>query len=159
MRDIDDFNDLHWKSVTHVLFPGDVRQHFVHRGDLVFRSRGQSYSAALVRREPIATIVASPLLVIRPQPSKVEPAYLRWFLNQPTTHHTLGSIAAGTSVKIISKAALEQLEVPVPPLDMQRKIVELGELMEQETKLMAEMMRLRHRLMEKTLLREARKEG
>jgi restriction endonuclease S subunit len=156
MKDVDDFSVLHPEAMARVLFPGGVEQHLVRKHDLIFRSRGQTYSAALVTENLGAAVVAAPLMVIRPHSSKVLPEYLRWFVNLPATHNVLASMAAGTSVKIINKAALQQLEVPVPALETQRKIARLGELMEEETKLMAEMTRLRHRLMEQTLLREAR---
>jgi restriction endonuclease S subunit len=159
MKDIDQSNVLRFETAAHVLFPGDVRQHFVHNGDLIFRSRGQSYSAALVGREPITTVVASPMMLIRPRRELVDSAYLRWFLNEPSTHKTLESLAAGTAVKMISKADLQRLEVPLPSLETQSKIVEIASLLEQETKLMAEMTRLRHDLIEKTLMREARQES
>jgi restriction endonuclease S subunit len=158
MKDIDEHSVLHPETVVRVLFPGNVRQHFVHKGDLIFRSRGQTYSAALVTREPLSSVVASPMMLIRPRREIVDPAYLRWFLNQQTTHKSLESVAAGTAVKMISKAELGKLQVPVPPLDTQRKIVEIAELMEREAMLSAQAARLRQQLIETTLMREATQE-
>jgi len=158
MKDIDHSSVLHQETVVRVLFPGDVRQHFVRNGDLIFRSRGETYSAAMVERAPLSAIVASPMILVRPRKEVVEPAYLRWFLNAPSTHKALESVAAGTAVKMINKSDLERLEVPVPPLEIQRKIVEIAELMEREARLSAEAARLRRQLVEATLMRQARQE-
>jgi restriction endonuclease S subunit len=104
------------------------------------------------------TITASPMMLIRPLEQAVHSAYLRWFLNQPSTHNALASVAAGTAVKIINKAALEKLDIPIPPIEKQRRIAALGQLAEQEAKLTAELTEFRQQLMEKTLMQEACRE-
>ena len=56
---------------------------------------------------------------------------------------------------MIGKAALEQLEVAVPPLDDQRRIVEIGQLAAHEAQLMRELMGRRKALIEGILMRKA----
>jgi len=159
MKDIDRSNLLRTEAIARILAPKDFEKHLVHKGDLLFRCRGQSYSAALVEYDLDHAIVASPMMLIRPHGQLIEPAYLRWFLNQASTHNGLASIAAGTAVKIISKTALEKLDIPIPPIERQRRIAALGELAQQEAKLTAELAELRQKLLEKTLMQEAHREN
>jgi restriction endonuclease S subunit len=158
MKDIDRSNLLRTETLARILAPKDFEKHLVRKGDLLFRCRGQSYSAALVEHALHHAIVASPMMLIRPHGQLVEPAYLRWFLNQVSTHNALASVAAGTAVKIINKTALEKLDIPIPPIEKQRRIAALGELAQQEAKLTTELAERRQQLMEKTLLQEARRE-
>src|SRR5262249_31510148 len=131
MKDIDRSNSLQAEGMVRILAPKDFDKHLVRPGDLLFRCRGESYSAALVDHDLDHTITASPMMLIRPLKQTVDPAYLRWFLNQPSTHNALASVAAGTAVKIINKAALEKLSIPIPPMETQRRIAAVGKLAEQ----------------------------
>jgi restriction endonuclease S subunit len=158
MKDIDRSNFLRTETMARILAPRDVEKHLVRKGDLLFRCRGQSYSAALVEDDLDHTIVASPMMLIHPHAQLVEPAYLRWFLNQASTHNALTSVAAGTAVKIINKSALEKLDIPIPPIETQRRIATLGELAEQELKVTAELAELRQKLLAKTLMQEAHRQ-
>ena len=159
MKDIDRSNFLRTDTLARILAPKDFEKHLVRKGDLLFRCRGQSYSAAFVEHDLDHAIVASPMMLIRPHTQLIDSAYLRWFLNQASTHNALASVAAGTAVKIINKAALEKLGIPIPPIEIQRRIAALGELAEQEAKLTIQLTALRQKLMEKTLMQEARREN
>lgn len=157
MKDIDRSNRVRPETIARILPIGDLRPHWLQEGDLLFRCRGESYSAAIVPDGLGQAIAASPLMVIRPKRVMASPAYLRWFLNQGSTQNLLSSIAAGSAVKIINKAALERLEIPLPSPDRQRRIAEIGELAEEEARLARELVDLRRQLTEKTLLEEARR--
>lgn len=155
MKDINDSNLLHLKGVAHIQMPDLKDRHLVQQGDLLFRSRGGSNSASLVAASLGRAVLAAPMLLIRPQTESVDPAYLQWFINQPDTQNTLAMQAAGTAVKMISKAALEQLPIAIPPLQDQRRIVEISRLAAREAELMQALMRRRKTLIEKILLRKA----
>ena len=58
-------------------------RHLVKRKDLIFRSRGQTTTAAIIDTEIGPAIVAAPLLRIRVTSKHVLPEYLYWFVNQP----------------------------------------------------------------------------
>lgn len=155
MKDIDDSNLLHPEGLARIQMPDLKDRHIVQEGDLMFRSRGESNSASLVGGSLGRAVLAAPMMLIRLKVDAVEPAYLQWFINQPVTQAALASQAAGTAVKMIGKAALEQLEVAVPPLDDQRRIVEIGQLAAREAQLMRELMGRRKALIEGILMRKA----
>ncbi|MDQ7790267.1 MAG: restriction endonuclease subunit S [Clostridia bacterium] len=136
MRDLTDENRVDCSGLLRIEMEKLKEHHLVKPGDLVFRSRGQVSTSAILTEDPGKAVVAAPLLRIRVNSQSVLPEYLHWFINQPTAQAFLASRAKGTAQKMISKQALESLEVCVPPLDRQRTIVELAALVEEEQNLM-----------------------
>lgn len=151
MKDIDDTNLLHIENAIKVSLPEGKGHHLIHEGDLVFRSRGRSNSVALVAANIGEAVLAAPMLLIRPR--KVLPGYLHWFINFPATQAGLAALAEGTSVRMISKDAIKDLDVPVPSMARQHRIVEVGSLALREQVLMADIAAQRKRLTEGALMR------
>lgn len=104
----------------------------VREGDIILRSRGDRSTCAIVAGDPGRALVAAPLLRLRVADDRLLPAYLNWFINQPSAQAHFGRHAEGSSVKMISKQVLEDLEVEVPPLDRQESIVALAALSQRE---------------------------
>ncbi len=153
MKDIDDANLLHAEDAIKVSLPEGKGHHLIHEGDLVFRSRGRSNSVAQVAADIGDAVLAAPMLLIRPR--NVLPAYLRWFINLPATQASLAALAEGTSVRMISKDALQDLDVPLPSMARQRGIVDVAVLAQREQALMADIASQRKRLTEGILSRYA----
>jgi hypothetical protein len=155
MKDIDVANLVRVDRAIRVSLPEGKAHHLLRPGDLLFRSRGQSNGAALVPDSLGEAVVAAPILRIRPR--LVLPEYLCWFLNAPLTQLQLASMAAGTSVRMISAEALKDLEVPVPPVIVQRRVAEVAALADHEQSLMARIAAERHRLTTYYLIQHARR--
>lgn len=154
MKDIDEENLLHIEDAVRVELPDLKERHLLRGGDLVFRSRGQTYSAVLVPLSVGPAIVAAPMFLIRPV--RVLPAYLLWYINLPTTQTTLASMAKGTSVQMISKAALDELEIPLPSRQQQSRVVEFAALASAEQRLLEQVTKERKRLADGVLMWYAR---
>lgn len=154
MKDIDEANLLHVEDAVRVELADIKEHHMIRKGDLVFRSRGRTNSVALVSADVGAAVLAAPMLLIRP--IDVLPAYLLWYINLPTTQAALAAQAEGTSVRMISKAALEALELPVPSRRKQQLIVETADLAAAEQGLLDRIAQERKRLADGVLLRYAR---
>lgn len=122
-------------------------RYFVRSGDVVFRSRGEPNTAAALPAsltEPIAVIV--PLLIIRPDPTRVIPEFLVWAINQPDAQRQFDAQAQGTGLRMIPKPVLERLDIPLPNLEMQRRIVEMHALASREVSLLRELTARREQL-------------
>lgn len=156
MKDIDDANLLHPENALKVSLPEGKGRHLLQVGDLVFRSRGRSNSVALVAANMGATVLAAPMLLIRPH--GVLPAYLHWYINTPSTQAALAAMSEGTSVRMISKDAIQDLDVPLPSMARQRQIVAIAGLAQQEQALLAAIAAQRKRITEGLLLRHAQKQ-
>lgn len=153
MKDIDDANLLHAEDAIRVSLPKGKTHHLLRAGDLLFRSRGRSNGTAQVLGGIGAAVLAAPMLLIRPHGAL--PAYLCWYINAPATQAQLASMAEGTSVRMISAEAMKALEVPLPSLDVQQRIVQAAVLAKQEQTLLARIATLRQRLTTQFLMKLA----
>lgn len=155
MKDLTEDNRLDSTALARVELSEIKPRQLVAIGDIIFRSRGQTHTAALIDQDPGQAIIAAPLLRIRPR-KDILPAYLVWFINQPATQAKLASEAEGTALRMIRKQSLEKLEVVLPPLEQQRLIVDLAELASEEQKLMARLADSRKRYLDGILMQAAK---
>ena len=153
MKDIDDANLLHSEEAIRVSLPKGKARHLLRAGDLLFRSRGRSNGAAQVLDGIGSAVLAAPMLLIRPH--RVLPEYLCWYINAPATQAQLAALSEGTSVRMISAEALKALDIPLPSLATQQRIVQAAALAEQEQSLLARIATLRQRLTTHMLMKLA----
>ncbi|NCC51216.1 MAG: restriction endonuclease subunit S [Spartobacteria bacterium] len=143
MKDLLDTNTVCCDELVRINMDAVKEHHLAQRGDLVFRSRGLVTTAAVLLENPGKAVVAAPLLRIRvTKPDKILPEYLNWYISQRDAQIFLTSRAKGTVQKMISKQAIEELEVALPSLEKQTTIVELAALSAREQTLL-------HRLADK----------
>ncbi len=136
MKDLGDDNIVHIANSIHIDHSMPKPNQLVKLGDIIFRSRGQTNTAALLEDEIDHAIVAAPLFRVRPDIKKVIPEFLLWWINQPSSQSYLASISKGTMVKMVSKQSLENLAVNLPPLDQQRKIASFFSLAMREQQIL-----------------------
>ena len=143
MKDLLDDNTVSCENAIRVYMDSIKETHLVQKGDLVFRSRGNVSTTAILNEDPGRAIVAAPLIRIRvTKKDKVLPEYLNWYISQRAAQRYLTSRARGTSQIMISVDAVGEMDVEIPSLDRQKKIVELAWLMNRERDLV-------HKLVEK----------
>ena len=138
MKDLGEDNLVHLDQTICVNLPKPKPNQLTQIGDIIFRSRGQTNTAAILNEEIQNAIIAAPLLRVRPNKKKVASKYLLWWINQPSSQNYLASQSRGTMVKMVSKQDLEDLEVNLPPLDQQYKIAEFFSLSIKEQYLLEE---------------------
>jgi hypothetical protein len=157
MKDIDDRTFLHTDGAYRAALSGIRSRHFLRRGDLVFRSRGLTNGAALVKEDIGPAVLAAPMLLIRPR--RALPEYLHWFLNAAATKASLTALAAGSSVRMISADALRSLPVPLPPVATQKTIADTAAGAELEQRLMQQIATLREKITAHILMTRAEEES
>lgn len=106
--------------------------HFLRAGDVLFPNRGTRTTAIAFREEQPRVIAGAQFFVLRPQEASVLPEYLAWFLRTEDSARHFEGRRKGTYVQIVERRDLEELELPLPPLEMQRKIVEVAALAVEE---------------------------
>ncbi len=157
MRDIDDQTILRTAGAFRVALNSIKSQHFLRRGDLVFRSRGLTNGAALVNEDIGPAVLAAPMLLIRPH--RALPEYLHWFLNAAATKASLTGLAAGSAVRMISAEALKSLPVPLPALATQKTIADTAAAAELEQHLIQQIATLREKITARILMIRAKEES
>jgi len=137
MKDLLDDNTVDCDELVKIDLDAVKEHHLAQRGDLVFRSRGSQTTAAVLLEDPGKAVVAAPLLRIRvTKPDKILPEYLNWYISQRDAQIFLTSRAKGTVQKMISKQAIEDMEVALPTLERQKAIVEVATLSAREQTLL-----------------------
>lgn len=120
---------------------GKFDKYLLAAGDVLFQARGSRHPVAVVAA-PVRGIASQGLHVLRPHAFRVRPAYLAWYLNHPNTQTRLKDSARGSYIPFISKGDLEEFFVPVPPLDVQDRIVTVDELRRHAMELEMQLQRL-----------------
>ncbi|MFU8861378.1 MAG: restriction endonuclease subunit S [Cyclonatronaceae bacterium] len=137
MKDLRNDNTVNCDDLAEITMEDVKKHHLAQKGDLVFRSRGHVNTSAILIDDPGSAVVAAPLLRIRvTKPDLVLPEYLNWYIRQRDAQVFLASRARGTVQKMISKQAIEELEVALPSIEKQKKIVELASLINREQTLL-----------------------
>ncbi|MBD2302221.1 restriction endonuclease subunit S [Nostoc sp. FACHB-190] len=155
MKDIDDYNRLNLTDVYKLQLEDLSEKHLLKQNDLLFRSRGVTNTTALVTEKIEPYVAASPLIVIRAKSSHVNPAYLAWYLNHPYGQKQINRFAEGTSQRMVSKLALAELVIDLPPLAIQEAIVQVAELNQREQQLMQELAQKRKVYIDAVLMQKA----
>lgn len=107
--------------------------HFVKRGDIIFRSRGQVLKPAILLDDIGRVVVAAPLLRIRVANREIVlPEYLNWYLSQREAQAFLFKMAESTVQKMVSRKVIEELDVVVPSIEKQKVILEIFNLSTKE---------------------------
>lgn len=155
MKDISESGRLIKEDLFCVELKDLKPQYLINKGDVIFKSRGNLNTAALVSEDLGETIAASPLMVLKVKGKNILPDYLAWCINQPASQKQLESKAGGTSVRMINIADLGDLVVDVPSLDCQKKIIAFAELMKKEEAILKELSNKRKKLYDAVLIKSA----
>ena len=106
-------------------------------GDVLFLNRGHRLYAVVVPELDPNTIATGYFFILRPNPRVMLPEYLGWSLNQPEFQELLRPYHRGSHIPMVSRMDLEELRIQVPSLEVQRQILALNNLLDQERGLFA----------------------
>lgn len=134
-------------SFTSGAFPSDaVAQARLLPGDIVIALRGAANIAAMIGddfstgRPCFATLDVG---IVRVEHPALLPDYVTAVLNLPRTQAALGRARMGDVTPRLPIGALADLEIPTPPLDLQRKVSGLFAEATEEQRLLARLVDLR----------------
>lgn len=96
-------------------------------GDVLLIGKGSMSEAAVWHDTGEPAIASSTLFVIRPDNKVVVPAYLAGYLNSRPAQAQMTAYRKVGTVHVLSRKALDSLEVPIPSLVEQHKLVQLAD--------------------------------
>lgn len=134
-RHFDENGKLVASLIPDLIDDGISEKHKLQHGDVLFAAKGSKNFAALYEGQNPPAVASTSFFVIRLSRSGIMPEFLTWYLNSPTVQSTLKAQARGTSIPSISKQVLESLEIPIPDLETQRKILHIEFLRDEESKI------------------------
>lgn len=106
-------------------------------GDVLFLNRGHRLYAVVVPELDPNTIATGYFFILTSNARVMLPEYLAWTLNQPDFQESLRPYHRGSHIPMVSRSDVEELRIQVPPLEVQRRILALNNLLDQERRLFA----------------------
>jgi len=123
-------------------------------GDILFSAKGTKNFAFPYCNKNIPAVASTSFFVIHLQQKFqkiIPPQFLAWLINHPTSQKYLKSHAIGTSMVSISKAVLGDLEISLPSIEMQQKILEISHLQQKEKKIVLQIKIFREKQIQQQL--------
>lgn len=138
LKDVDSSGVLNVPALKRVEEATPNESHFANEGDVVFRSRGTSFIAAVVPKVHEPILVAAPMILIRARRNMILPEFIVWSINGAYGETFFKEHAKGTGIPLISKGVLEKMPLKLPSIEDQQKIIDLVNLNKKEQFLMSE---------------------
>lgn len=127
-------------------------KHLLKEGDVIFAAKGAKNFAAVFENNNVAAVASTSFFVITLTDRKVLPEFLAWYLNNQSTQAFLKAQAIGTSIASISKGVLEDLEINVPVIEIQKMILQITGLRNKEIILKQEIEMLREKQIQQQII-------
>ena len=118
----------------------------VRKGDVLFQARGVVHFAYCIEDDLKDALAVGSFYILRTKNENLLPQYLAWWLNQSKAQAYFQSQASGAGMSFISKSTLSRLQVQIPPLPVQKKVVKIVTLAKHEQFLLDRLSSLRSRL-------------
>ena len=152
MANVAKSGDIDWSSLSRVNIDSVKSIQMIQRGDILFKAKGFSHTAILVDRTEKNTIASSFFFIVRVNSMNVLPEYVTWYINQKPAQQYLARTSAGTGIRYVNRANLRGLEIVVPDLVTQKKVVKLHTLNQREKHLLTEIQKKRQKLIDAVML-------
>jgi len=128
-----------------------LTKHLLKSGDVLISSKGSSFPCA-VWRGTVKAVASTQFLVIDLNTQNLIPEFLVWYLNTDELQLYLQRNARGSSMLSLNKSVLEELEIPIPTIQIQESIVNYYMLSMKENELQQKLAALKQNFTEKQLL-------
>lgn len=146
---IKDVRKIYDETNSFILVPGELpmikwdgkSKAFLEAGDILLPARGEYsrafYLAPASSGEEFCPVVASSqFLVLSIKMDGLFPEYLCWALNQSSAQNYLNQESRGSNISMLSVTSAGQLKIPVPSVEVQKKIIQINRIWEREQQLL-----------------------
>ena len=109
---------------------------FLKPGDILFMARGARNFSVLIDKLPDSVLAAACFFVVRIANSEILPEYLCWYLNQsPIDEYLKRFSGRAVHMPVVRRAVLESIDIPLPPIKIQKQVSEMNKLLHKEQEL------------------------
>ena len=113
---------VNWETVpTCIKEPAEPSKYFLNDGDIVVARAGSVGKSFLIREDVTDAVFASYLVRFTPS---VDSRYVNYFMQSRFYWNQIEEQSAGIAVPNVNASKLANLEIPIAPLNEQRRIVE-----------------------------------
>jgi restriction endonuclease S subunit len=129
-----------------------LSKHFLHGNEILITAKGEANTAYLLPEISQDAVASSVFLILTVKSNELSAPYLTWYLNTRQCQFGLNQLSRGSGVHSLAKRDLQQISVPLPPLRVQRAILQLIELQRSERELYQQLITEKQQLAEAQLL-------
>lgn len=129
-----------------------IESHLLRKDDVLFAAKGTRNFGAVFDGS-VPAVASTSFFVISIKNDEVLPEFLAWSLNNSVVQAKLKRHAVGSSIVSISKSMLETIELSVPTIENQRRILEIDSLIHREQELRMQIAELRRNMIERAVAR------
>lgn len=111
-------------------------KHYLTKDDIVVLAKGHNgFIAHIIQNDSKPMVASSVFMVLHNVVSSVIPQYISWYINLESTQKELRGYSRGTALPAINRTILGNLDIKIPSLSIQKKIIAIDYLKKQESKL------------------------
>ena len=130
-------NNQLFKNTTFKIEKISIDKRFIlNNNDILFSAKGNRNFAFLYKEQYGESTASSTFFIIRITINSILPEYLSWYLNQKPVQNYIKSQSVGTYIPSINKVKLSELEIPVPTIELQKKIIRIDSFRRKEKDLL-----------------------
>lgn len=104
---------------------GELKKGHVETGDVLITTRGNIGNTAIVPARLNDVNINAQLVLLRPDKGQIDSNYLKHIFNSPDLKRQISIGLTGSALKQLPIRSLKELEVPLPPLDEQKRIASI----------------------------------
>ena len=116
---------INWDGAVTTRLTGKREPDWLRSGDILLPSVGGRSQSILVGEVPAPAVCSPHIFQIRLTATQVEPGYIACALRQSEAQRQIAGAATGGTVKLLRRAVLENIRLPIPSIHRQRQIAEL----------------------------------
>lgn len=114
---------IDYENLEHISEPErKLTSYLLEDGDVLLPARGTATRIAVFRQQDYPCITSSNIIVIRPRQDLLDSVYLKMFFDSPLGAKILASVQQGTAVVNLSFRDLQEVEIPLPPMEEQKQM-------------------------------------
>ncbi len=135
-RDFNGYLEFNDDIVPELQESPKFKKHYLQKGNILIAAKGGNYFAVVYNGEVYPAVASSTFIILRElNQAIVSPGFLAWFINHPKTQLYFSTHAKGSNIPYISKNLISELEINIPSLDKQKRILEIHQLRIKERQL------------------------
>lgn len=155
----DQFGEFNPEVKPQLKLNGKIERHLLHHNDILFAAKGLNNFGVVYHTGLGNAVASSSFIIVRLQENyrhQILPKYLAWYLTHTPGVKLFHKKQLGTTIPSISIEKLSKLEVDVPSVDQQRRIVEVQKLRNREKQLIKQLeiqkdLLIKHQLLNATI--------
>lgn len=159
VRDINDDGFIKGKNLIRFTPKIKPNNYLIKQLDILFQSRGADHKAILFKSDLPNAISTYSFYILRIKDLHILPAYLVWYLNTPKLQNKLKSMTIQSTLSYLSLSSIAKLEIIVPPLEIQEKIIKIDQLRRKEITIEKRLSELKERYLNNYLQKYINRKG